>query len=92
MFFLNTKLTNGIYSQFSDLPKTINKLEQNLEKSFTEQRTTLVNEVLNLLHNNSFEKLTVRNLKFMSTPGKAGMIFNENEINNILSKTKIDTH
>ena len=56
-----------------------------MKKSFTEQRTTLVNEVLNLIHNNSFEMLTVRNLKFMSTPGHAGMILNENEINNILN-------
>ena len=52
---LNTKLINDIYSQFSDLSKTINKLEQNIKKSFAEQRTTLVNEVLNLMHNNSFE-------------------------------------
>ena len=78
---LNTKLINDI----SDLSKTINKLEQNMNKSFAEQRTALVNEVLNLLHNNSFEMLTVRNLKFMSTPGQAGMILNENEINNILN-------
>ena len=82
---LNTKLFNDIYSQFSDLSKTIKKLEQNMKKSFAEQRTTLVNEVLNLIHNNSFKMLTVRNLKFMSTPGQAGMIFNENEINNILN-------
>ena len=82
---LNTKLINDIFSQFSDLSKTINKLERNMKKSFTEQRTTLVNEVLNLIHNNSFEMLTVRNLKFMSTPGQAGMIVNENEINNILN-------
>ena len=78
---LNTKLINDIYSQFSDLSKSINKLEQNLKKSFTEQRTALVNEVLNLIHNNSFEMLTVRNIKFTSTPGQAGMILNENEIN-----------
>ena len=82
---LNTKLINDFYSQFSDLSKTINNLEQNMKKSFTEQRTTLVNEVLNLIHNNSFEMLTVRNLKFMSTPGQVGMILNENEINNILN-------
>ena len=82
---LNTKLFNDIYSQFSDLSKTINKLEQNMKKSFTELRTTLVNEVLNLIHNNSFEMLTVQNLKFMSTPGQAGMTLNENEINNILN-------
>ena len=81
---LNRKLINDTYSQFSDLSKTINNLEQNMEKSFTEQRTSLVNEVLNLIHNNSFEMLTVRNLKFMSTPGQAGMVLNENEINNIL--------
>ena len=81
---LNTKLINDIYSQFSDPSKTINKLEQNMKKSFAEQRTTSVNEVLNLIHNNCFEMLTVRNLKFMSTPGQAGMILNENEINNIL--------
>ena len=75
---LNTKLFNDIYSQFSDLSKTINNLEQNMKKSFAEQRTTLVNEVLNLLPNNSFEMLTVRNLNFMSNPGQAGMILNEN--------------
>ena len=68
---LNTKLINDIYTLFSDLSKTINKLEQNMKKSS--------------LHNNSFEMLTVRNLKFMSTPGQAGMILNENEINNILN-------
>ena len=82
---LNTKLINDIYSQFSDLSKTKNRLEQNMKKSFAEQRSALVNEVLNLIHNNSFEMLTVRNLKFMSTPGQAGMILNENEINNILN-------
>ena len=82
---LNTKLMNDIYSQFSDLSKTINKLEQSMKKTFTEQRSTLVNEVLNLIHNNSFEMLTVRNLKFMSQVGQAGMILNEDEINNILN-------
>ena len=82
---LNTNLMNDIYSQFSDLSKTINKLEQSMKKSFAEQRTTLVNEVLNLIHNNSFEMLTVRNLKFISTPGHARMILNENQINNILN-------
>ena len=51
-----------------------------MKKSFTELRNTLVNEVLNLIHNNSFEMLTVQNLKFMSSPGQAGMILNENEI------------
>ena len=81
---LNTKLLNDIYSQFSDLSKTINKLEQSMKKSFAEQRTALVNEVLNLLHNNSFEML-VRNLKFLSSVGQAGMILNENEINKIFN-------
>ena len=82
---LNTKLINDIFSQFSDLSKTINKIEENMKKSFTELRTTLVNEVLNSINNNNFEMLTVQNLKFMSTPGHAGMILNENEINNILN-------
>ena len=54
-----------------------------MKKSFAELRTTLVNEVLNLIHNNSFELLTVRNLKFVSQLGQAGMILNEDEINNI---------
>ena len=83
--FLNTKLINDIYSQFSDLSKTINKSEQFMKKSFAEQRTASVNEVLKLIHNNSFKMLTVRNLKFMSTPGQAGMILNEDEINSILN-------
>ena len=52
---LKTKLIKDIYSQFSDLSKTINKLEQNMEKPFAELRTTLVSEVLNLIHNNSFQ-------------------------------------
>ena len=82
---LNTKLMNDFYSQFSDLSKTINKLEQNMKKSFAEQRTASVNEVLNLIHNNSFEMLTVRNLKFMSQVGQAGMILNEDEINKIFN-------
>ena len=82
---LNTKLMNDIYSQFSDLSKTINKLVQNMKKSFAEQRIALVNEVLNLIHNNSFELLTVRNLKFLSSVGQAGMILNENEINKIFN-------
>ena len=82
---INTKLLNDIYSQFSDLSKTINKLEQNMKKSSAEQRTALVKEVLNLIHNNSFEMLTVRNLKFMSQVGQAGMILNENEINKIFN-------
>ena len=34
---LDSKLIKDIYSQFSDLSKTINKLEQNMKKSFTEQ-------------------------------------------------------
>ena len=44
-----------------------------------------MNEVLNLIHNNSFEMLTVRNLKFMSSVGQAGMTLNENEINKIFN-------
>ena len=82
---LNTKLMNDIYSQFSDLSKTINKLEQSMKKSFAEQRTALVNEVPNLIYNNSFEMLTVRNLKFLSSVSQAGMISNENEINKIFN-------
>ena len=56
-----------------------------MKKSFAEQRTALVNEVLNLIQNNSFEMLTVRNLKFLSSVGQAGMILNENEINKIFN-------
>ena len=41
-----------------------------MKKSFAEQRTALINEVLMLIHNKSFEMLTVRNLKCMSTPVK----------------------
>ena len=84
MFLVNSKLFIDIYSQFSDLPKTINKLEQNMRKFFAEQRTALKNEVLQILHNSSSEKLTVRNLKFVSSAGQAGMILNEDEIKKIL--------
>ena len=82
---LNTKIMNDISFQFSDLSETINNLEQSMKKSFAEQRTASVNEVLNLIHNNSFEMLTVRNLKFMSQVGQAGMILNEDEINKIFN-------
>ena len=82
---LNSKLTNDIYSQFSDLSKTMNKLEQNMKKSFAEQRTALIHEVLDLIHKSSIEMLTVHILKFVSTAGQAEMILNEDEINNILN-------
>ena len=72
------------YSQFPNLSKTIKKIEENMKKSFTETRTTLGNEVLTLIHNNSFEMVTVRNLKFVSQVSQAGIILNEDEINNIL--------
>ena len=35
---LNTKLINDIYSQFSELSKTISKLEQFMKKSFAQQK------------------------------------------------------
>ena len=76
----NTKLINDTYSQFSDLSNTINKLQQNMKKSFAEHRTALINEVLpEATQILSFEMLNVQNLKFMSTPGQAGMILDENE-------------
>ena len=56
-----------------------------MKKSLTEPRTTSVNEVLNLIHNNSFEMLTVCNLKILSQVGQAGLFLNEDEINNILN-------
>ena len=62
-----------------------------MKKSFTKLKTTLVNEVLTLIHNNSFEMLTVRNLKFVSQVGRAGMILNEDEINNILNSLDQNT-
>ena len=82
---LNSKLINDIYSQFSDISDTINKLEQNMKKSYAEQRTALINEVLQILHKSCFEMLTVRNLKFLSSVGQARMILNEDEIKNILN-------
>ena len=56
-----------------------------MKKSFCEQRTASRNEVLQTLHKTSFEMLTVRNLKFLSSVGQAGMILNEDEIKNILN-------
>ena len=38
---LNTKLINDIYSQFSDLSKTINKLEQSMKKIFRRTKNCL---------------------------------------------------
>ena len=87
---LNSKLINDNHSPFSDISKTISKLEQNMKKSFTERRTALVNEILNLLHNNSFEILTVQNLTFMSTPGQAGMILHNNIIQLLYDKGLFD--
>ena len=78
---LNSKLINDIYFQFSDLLKTINKIEENMKKSLTE----LITILLDLIHNNSFQMLTVRNLKFVSQVGEAGKILNKDEINEILN-------
>ena len=50
-----------------------------MNKSFTEQRSALINEVIYLRHKSSFEMLTVRNLKIVSTVGQAEMILNEEE-------------
>ena len=38
-----------------------------------------------MIHKSSFEILTVRNLKFVSTAGPAGMILNGDEIKTILN-------
>ena len=56
-----------------------------MKKSFTEQKTALIIEVLQNLHKSSFEGLTVHNLKFVSSARQAGMILNEDELNNILN-------
>ena len=82
---LNSKLIKDIYSQFSDLSNTINKLDQHIKKSFAEQKTVIINDVLNLISRNSFEMLTTRNLKFKSSPGQAGMILNEDEMYKIIN-------
>jgi len=82
---LNSKLIGDIYSQFSDLSNTINKLEQSIKKSLTEQKTTIINEVLNLIDRNNFETLTTQNLKFTSGPGQPGMILNEDEMYKIFN-------
>ena len=50
-----------------------------MKTSFTEQRTTIINEVLDLINESSFETLTLRNLKFVSGPDTAGLILNEDE-------------
>ena len=82
---LNSKLIKDILSQFSDLSKIMNKLEPNMEKSFAEQRTDLINDKLDLIHKSSFEMLIVQNLKFMSTAGLAEMILYEDEMKNIFN-------
>ena len=41
-----------------------------MERSFADQRTALMNEILRILHKSSFEMLTVRNLKFVSSAGQ----------------------
>ena len=87
---LDSNLINDIYSQFSDLSKTIKQLEQNMKKSFAEQRTASINEVLQIIHKSSFEMLTVRNLKFVSSVGQAGKILKEDEINTILHSLLLD--
>ena len=82
---LNSKLIGDIYYQLSDLSNTINKLEQSIKKSLTEQKTTIINEVLNLISRNNFETLTTQNLKFTSGPGQPGMILNEDEMYKIIN-------
>ena len=79
MFLLNSKVINDIHSQVSDLSKIENNLEQKMKKSSAEQRTALINAVLQILHKSGFEMLTVPNLKFLSSVGQAGIILNEDE-------------
>ena len=81
---MNPKLTNDIYSQFSDLSKTIKKLKQDIKKPFTEQRITIIHEVLDLINKSSFQMLTVQHLKLKSSPSESDMILNEIEIFKIL--------
>ena len=51
-----------------------------MKKSFTGQRTAIVFEMLDLINESIFEMITVRNLKFVSGSGQAGMILNEDEM------------
>ena len=80
---INSKVINDIHALFSDLSETINQLEQHVKKSFTEHRTAIVNEVLDLINRSSLEMITVRNLMFASGPGQGGMILIDDEINKI---------
>ena len=51
-----------------------------MKKSFTEQRSALINEVLPILHKTCFKMLIVRNVNFLKSVGQAGMISKEGEI------------
>ena len=52
---LNSKLMKGIFSQFSELSNTINKLEQHMKNSLTEQRMAKKYDILDLNSKSSFE-------------------------------------
>ena len=52
---LNSKLMKGIYSQFSELSNTINKLEQHMKNSLTEQRMAKKYDILDFNSKSSFE-------------------------------------
>ena len=47
-----------------------------MKKPFTEQRTAIIENVLNLVSRNSFETLTLQNSKFASGASQAGMMLN----------------
>ena len=55
-----------------------------MKKPFAEQRTAIIIEVLDLFNKNSFEILTVQNLKFKSSRGQSNMLLNEDGIHKIL--------
>ena len=77
---LNSNLLKDFYSLFSDLSKTVKKLEKHMKNYFAEQRTAIINEVLDHINKSSFEMLTVQNLKVKSSPGKSGILLNEDGI------------
>ena len=51
---LKWKLFNDTFSQFADLPNTINKLVQYKKRNFTKQRTAIINQILDIINRSNF--------------------------------------
>ena len=71
---LSSKVLKHFLHQLSDLSKTINSLKQDMKKQFTEQRTTIKIEVLDLINKSSFRNVNTPQFKLCNGRNKINYV------------------